>query len=74
MAPLLTQRQAAELFGVTIRTLERMRTDGDGPPYVKFGHAVRYDPTEVERWLAGRRRTSTSDPGPRQPADTRPAA
>lgn len=37
--------------GPSPRTLERWRTDGCGPDYVKVGHRVLYKQSAVERWL-----------------------
>jgi hypothetical protein len=43
------------------RTLERWRTDGCGPEYVKVGHRVLYKQSAVERWLDDQTRTHTHD-------------
>jgi hypothetical protein len=45
---LLSQRQVAQLFGISERTLEGLRQRQLGPPYVKL---VRYDPIAIERFL-----------------------
>ena len=34
-----------------------------GPPFVKIGAAVRYDPDDIESFIEAGRRSSTSDPG-----------
>jgi len=62
-ARLLTERQAAETLGLSMRTLQAWRYQGEGPVFVKVGRAVRYDPTDLNAWIAGRRRRSTSDNG-----------
>ena len=62
---LLSQRRLAEGLSVTLRTLERWRRDGVGPPFVKVGRAVRYDEADLAAWLAAPRQLSTADPGPR---------
>ena len=55
---------ASAYLGLSVSTLAKMRLRGDGPPYCKCGpRIVIYDITDVENWLATRRRTSTSDPG-----------
>ena len=61
----LDTNQAAELLGLSARTLSTWRCRGDGPPFLKIGGAVRYDEQALEAWAATRARTSTSDPGPR---------
>ena len=60
---LLNERQAADLLNVKVATLRRWRWAGKGPAFLKIGGAVRYDPAELDRFVASARRTSTSDPG-----------
>ena len=56
--------QAAAYLGLSVSTLAKMRLRGDGPIYAKAGpRIVVYDLADLDAWLAGRRRTSTSDPG-----------
>lgn len=51
----------ARLLGISPGTLAKWRCAGiDSPPYLKLGRKVLYDMNEVDRWLEGRRRTSTS--------------
>jgi hypothetical protein len=38
----LTENRAAELLGVSVRTLQAWRLRGGGPRYCKMGRAVRY--------------------------------
>ena len=45
----------------TGRTLRNWRVRGGGPPYRKFGHYVRYELHELDRWAESQRRTSTSE-------------
>ncbi len=62
---MLTTTQAAGVLGLSPRTLEQLRVKGGGPEYFALGkRAVRYRCHALESWLAGRRRVSTSDPGP----------
>jgi len=63
VASLLTERDASKLLCLSIRTLQKWRLCGRGPRYLKLGHAVRYERTELERFLDGARRASTSDRG-----------
>jgi predicted DNA-binding transcriptional regulator AlpA len=60
-SPLLDTEQLADLLDVSHRTPERWRTTGDGPPYIKLGHQVRYRLVDVEHWLDARRRTHTHE-------------
>jgi excisionase family DNA binding protein len=61
MQPLLTQRQAAALLCLSERTLERFRTSGGGPRFVRCGRSIRYRLSDVEAWIASRVVGSTSD-------------
>lgn len=52
--PLLTTKQLAEMFGLSVATLERWRAneETDQPPYIRFNTgAIRYNPCEVREWL-----------------------
>ena len=60
---LLNTEQSAQRLGLSPRTLERYRVTGEGPEYLKMGHAVRYTASALERWLKGCTRRSTSDDG-----------
>jgi predicted DNA-binding transcriptional regulator AlpA len=56
-APLLLNvREAAARLGLSKSTLDKMRCAGRGPPYVKStDKAVRYDPADLDAWIAARR-------------------
>ncbi len=54
-------RQAAELIGMSKRTLEKWRGEGTGPPFLKLGRRVLYSVADLEEWLRSRRRRSTSE-------------
>jgi hypothetical protein len=51
----LTQREVAEALRLPERTLEDWRQTRQGPPYVKLGHRVRYEQTELLAWVRERR-------------------
>jgi excisionase family DNA binding protein len=63
MGNLLTTQEAADLLGVSARTIEGLRLKGGGPRFVKIGGAVRYRLASLEDYLQRQERTSTSDPG-----------
>jgi predicted DNA-binding transcriptional regulator AlpA len=65
MQPLFDQRQAAAFLKLSPRTLERHRTDGTGPLFVRLGRLVRYRETDLRAWVEKAVRTSTSDQGVR---------
>ena len=54
-------RQAAELIGMSKRTLEKWRVEGNGPPFLKLGRRVLYSRADLKAWLLSRRRHSTSE-------------
>lgn len=58
---LLNQREAADVLRLSPRTLERYRVTGTGPSYRKLGRRVLYSPTDLDRWVTSRIRTSTSE-------------
>jgi excisionase family DNA binding protein len=61
---LLTTREAAGYLGVSKAFLERDRWAGARIPFVRVGtRAVRYRPEDLDRYLAGQVRRSTSDDG-----------
>jgi predicted DNA-binding transcriptional regulator AlpA len=59
-----TEKQEAARLNLSERTLQAWRTRGDGPPYIKLGRSVRYNPSVTDNWLATRARRHTADPGP----------
>ena len=61
MDRLLDQRKAAEILGVSVRTLERHRITGTGPQFCRLGRLVRYRECDLDDWVSRSLRTSTSD-------------
>lgn len=51
MQPLLTTDQTSKHLGITIRTLYTLTQRGD-LPCIKVGRSVRYDPRDIEEYLA----------------------
>jgi hypothetical protein len=66
MKNLLDEHKTAETLNVSIRTLQRLRTTGSGPSYLKIGRLVRYDADTVAEYLltCARQSTSSTEPGP----------
>ncbi len=60
----MKEHEAAARLGLKVATLRRWRWSGRGPPFIKIGAAVRYDPDDVEAFIEAGRRSSTSDLGP----------
>ncbi len=48
---LMDEAQAAHFVNLSPRTLESCRRKKKGPPYVKFGHEVRYKEEDLEAWI-----------------------
>lgn len=55
-----TPETTAAALGISPSTLAKSRVRGDGPPFIKIGHSVRYDRADVRAWLESRKRNSTS--------------
>lgn len=50
--PFLTPRQLADILKVSVKTLERLRKRGGGPPFIKFGGGqIRYPVVGLDAWL-----------------------
>lgn len=59
---LYTTEQVAAVTGLDKKTFEAWRLKGvGGPPFIKFGRAVRYHGDDLLAWIAANRRCSTSE-------------
>lgn len=58
---LLTETEQAARWGIAPKTLANQRCRGDGPPFIKLGRLIRYDPAQTDAWIAERVRQSTSE-------------
>jgi Helix-turn-helix domain len=56
-------KDAAKILRVSASFLNKLRMTGAGPPFVKFGAAVRYPIPALMAWAEARMRKSTSDSG-----------
>ena len=64
IAAVLRTEDAAKYLGMAVSTLTKTRLRGgdDCPPFVRLsGRSVGYLVSDLDAWLAGRRRASTSD-------------
>lgn len=62
---LMDEKAAARLLRISHRTLQTWRSSGAGPPYHQLSNrCIRYERSEILRWLTSRKRRSTADPGP----------
>jgi predicted DNA-binding transcriptional regulator AlpA len=48
---LLAEIYAADLLGLSSRTLQSWRSKNEGPPYVRVGRAVRYRRQDLLNWV-----------------------
>jgi predicted DNA-binding transcriptional regulator AlpA len=53
--PLLAERDAAKILGVSQAWLARKRWEGQGPAFIRYGRAVRYERSALERYIQSRR-------------------
>jgi predicted DNA-binding transcriptional regulator AlpA len=60
----LDTKALAARMGFSTSFFAKLRWIGGGPPFVKFGGAVRYRWADVQKWTNERVRTSTSDSRP----------
>lgn len=60
-ADLLTPEQAAQLLGLSDRTLATWRSTGrHSLPYIRVGGRIRYSKAALTAWFQSRQRTSTA--------------
>jgi predicted DNA-binding transcriptional regulator AlpA len=61
--PILTEKEVAAWLGLSIPSLQRMRSDGSGPPFVQLSQRrIGYRNSAVERWLEERTITRVGEP------------
>jgi predicted DNA-binding transcriptional regulator AlpA len=57
--------EAAHYLGISTSALAKWRCQGTSPPYVKLGErVVVYDQADLDHWMRGRLRRSTSENDP----------
>lgn len=54
----LTLNELADRLSVSPRVIYGLRYRGDGPPGVRVGRELRFDPADIDRWLDGRKETA----------------
>lgn len=61
---LLTPEQAAQVLGLSVKTLATWRSTGrHALPFIRCGARIRYQRTALAAWLEGRQRTGTAMQG-----------
>lgn len=56
----VTTQEAARFLALSPHSLECYRAKGAGPPFYKFGKAVRYAVADLDSWLAACRHSQTA--------------
>lgn len=51
---LLTEREVAGLYHISLSTVRRWRQKGKGPDFIKLGASVRYERAAVLSWVDAR--------------------
>lgn len=55
LVPLLTEKDVSALLGICVGTLQRMRSNGTGPRFVRLGdRRLAYRACDVEQWVVAR--------------------
>ena len=55
----ITEKELAKRWGISHRTLQRWRSDGETLPYIKIGGRVRYTIKAIEQYEASNTNEST---------------
>lgn len=53
--------EAADYLGLSVSTLEKMRTNGGGPAFAAMGRAISYAVADLDAWAAARTVRNTSE-------------
>jgi predicted DNA-binding transcriptional regulator AlpA len=61
MGKLLTVNEAATYLHVTKWTLQKWRTEGTGPRYIKGHRFIYYDEVDIIKWVDKRKVSSTAE-------------
>ena len=61
MSALINEEGAAKLLTIKPKTLQAWRVNGGGPPFIKIGRCVRYRTKDLDEFMRGGLRKSTSE-------------
>lgn len=50
-SPIVSEKEAARILGISVHTLRARRFRGRAPSYLKLGKSVRYEREALERFL-----------------------
>jgi len=51
ISDLISESDYAAARSVSVRTVQRERAQGIGPPFIKLGRNIYYRPAAIEKWL-----------------------
>ena len=55
---LLNEREAGRVIGVSGAGMRGWRAKGFGPPFLRIGRLIRYDPDALRKWIQERAEAS----------------
>ena len=59
---LLCEKEVAKLLGQSIKTLQKWRVQGEGPPFIRMSpRAIRYRRGDIDAWINRNVHNSTSE-------------
>ena len=58
---MIRTEQAAKILDVKKSTMEAWRCRGGGPPFVRYGRAIRYREEDIDRFIESKVRRNTSE-------------
>jgi len=70
----MSPSEAARYLGLAVSTLAKMRCWGGSPTFLRLGRKIGYQRDDLDKWLAARRATNTSDAAHRLPPKLTTAA
>lgn len=56
----VNEKEAAQYIGLSVKTLQRMRVQGNGIPFIKAGARILYDMSDLDTFMQDRKIQSTS--------------
>lgn len=61
LRPLLDIRELSRILGVAPKTIYRWAEEGTGPPALKVGRLLRWDPATVHRWIQAQQTSASQE-------------
>lgn len=46
-----TTKELSKQITLSVSRLKQLRCEGGGPPFVRVGRRICYDPSDIEKWL-----------------------